>query len=749
VISRSMRRRIVIARRNLLSWRPTGLNLAELLRTIVTSFIALGVTFVILPGDQSAGPVSVLLLVVTVVGVGFVLRPLLLGLAVLLGSFSLLIVGVLAQAIILGVALSIAPDVQVSSYPRIVGVSWIAAAIAAVVNWLLDSGSQDAYLAQVLGRVVRIAHRHAGEPEAGTGEPGLLIVQLDGVGQALMRQAIVAGAVPTVARWLRSGDYHGYRWHTGLPATTPAGQSVLLHGDRKAVPSFRWFEKDSGRLMVANRPADAHEIEQRLSTGRGLLADGGVSVSNLFSGDAPTRILTMSDARLPSRSTRGLASFATTSLGFIRTLVVFLGQVVVEMYQARRQRRRDVRPRVARGGVFALLRGVTTAFLHDLNVTIVAEQMARGAPVIFVDFVDYDEIAHHAGPSRPESVRTLDALDRVLRFFEDVAAETNRRYEIVVVSDHGQSQGAPFDQLAGQSLEALVAELSVDAAEPAPPAARAALADDQAERFGPINVLLTSAARSRGAGIGSFARRKANRAGRDGARTPLARDEMQVSLGHTGTAAAGTGAGADDATPLVAAAGSLAHIYLPAIDGRATREQIDERHPELVAGLAAHPAIGLVLVRGIDRGPIVIGAGGWRALAATGSDFGEGDDPLDPFGPVAARDLLDLDGRDHVGDIVVLGRFDPETGEVAAFEELVGSHGGLGGDQTAALLLVPSTWPAITGTFRASADDDVPRLMLDGVQVHNALLERLRFMGLRPGDLPAPTSVELDSVPAP
>jgi hypothetical protein len=745
VISRSMRRRIVIARRNLLSWRPTGLNLADLLRTIVTSFIALGVTFFILPGDQSSGPVSVLLLVITVVGVGFLLRPLLLGLAVLLGSFGLLIVGVLAQAIILGVALSIAPDVQVSSYPRIVGVSWIAAGIAALVNWLLDAGSQDAYLAQVLGRVVRIAHRHADEPEAATGEAGLLIVQLDGVGQGLMRQAIVAGAVPTVARWLRSGEYHGYRWHTGLPATTPAGQSVLLHGDRTVVPSFRWFEKDSGRLMVANRPADAQVIEQRLSTGRGLLADGGVSVSNLFSGDAPTRILTMSDARLPSRSTRGLASFATTSLGFIRTLVVFLGQVIEETYQARRQRRRDVRPRVARGGVFALLRGVTTAFLHDLNVTIVAEQMARGAPVIFVDFVDYDEIAHHAGPSRPESVRTLDGLDRVLRFFEDVAAETNRRYEIVVVSDHGQSQGAPFDQLAGQSLEALVAQLSVDAAEPAPPAARAALADDQAERFGPINVLLTSAARSKGAGIGSLARRKAKRADRDAARTPPARDEMQVSLGHTGTAAAGGGA----ATPLGAAAGSLAHIYLPAIDGRATREQIDERHPDLVAGLAAHPGIGLVLVHCADRGPIVVGAGGWRALAATGSEFGAGDDPLEPYGPGAARDLLDLDGRDHVGDIVVLGRFDPETGEVAAFEELVGSHGGLGGDQTAALLLVPATWPAITGTFRASADDDVPRLMLDGTQVHDALIERLRFLGLRPGDVPAPTSVELDPVPAP
>ncbi len=725
MFSRSVRRRIALSRRIVLSWRPTGLNLADLLRTIAVSFIALGVTFIVLPGDQSSGPLSVLLLVLTVVGVGFVLRPLLLGLAVVLGSFGLLLVGVLAQAVILAVALSIAPDVQISTYPRILAVSWIAAGVAALVNWLLDSGSQDAYLAQVLGRVVRIAHRHSGDSSVGAGEPGLLIVQLDGVGQTLLRQAMVAGAAPTLSRWLRSGSHRGYRWHTGLPATTPAGQAVLLYGDRLRVPSFRWYEKATGALIVANRPADARVIEERMSTGRGLLADGGVSVSNLFSGDAPTRILTMSDARLPSRSTRGLASFATTSLGFVRTLVVFAGQVIEETYQARRQRRRDVHPRVARGTVFALLRGVTTALLHDLNVAIVAEQMARGAPVIFVDFVDYDEIAHHAGPSRPESVRTLDGLDRVLRFFEDVAAETNRRYEIVVVSDHGQSQGEPFDQIAGQSLEDLVGDLCVDDSEPEDMHARAAMVNEQAERWGTANVLLTSAARSGRAGIGSIARRKAKR--KDGDRARSNADEMEVSLGRRH---------ADEparAAPLVAAAGSLAHIYLQSTPGRATREQIDGRHPALLAGLAAHPAIGLVMVQCAEsRGPIVLGADGWRGLAATGVGSGRGADPLEPYGANAARDLLDLDARDHVGDIVVLGRFDPETGEVAAFEELVGSHGGLGGDQTAAVLAVPASWPAIRGEL--SGDGVGMPTMLSGRQVHELLIGRLRELGLRPGD---------------
>ena len=40
------------------------------------------------------------------------------------------------------------------------------------------------------------------------------------------------------------------------------------------MPAFRWYEKDSGRIMVSNRPKDAAEIEQRQSTGTGLLVDG-------------------------------------------------------------------------------------------------------------------------------------------------------------------------------------------------------------------------------------------------------------------------------------------------------------------------------------------------------------------------------------------------------------------------------------------------------------------------------------------
>jgi hypothetical protein len=519
---------------------------------------------------------------------------------------------------------------------------------------------------------------------------------LDGVGEDLLRQAITAGDVPTLSGWLRSQSHTLRGWHTGLPATTPAGQAVLLYGNVAEVPSFRWYEKETGRMMVANHPRDAAEIERRISDGHGLLADGGVSVSNLFSGDAPTQLLTMSAARLPSRTTRGLASFASTGGGLVRSLVVAVGLVVTESYQGQRQRRRDVRPRVRRGAVFAVQRAVTTALLRDLTVVIVAEQIARGAPVIFVDFVDYDEVAHHAGPSRPESMRTLDGFDRLADFFADVIRETGQGHEVVIVSDHGQSQGATFSQLSGESLHDVVAGLTAGPGEDGEARAPLEISADSspAERWGPVNLLLSGVARSAG-----LAARLGQRARSEGP----AGSEPEITLPRARPSSMRTPA------LVVAAAGSLAHVYLADRPGRVDREEVERRYPRLIGGLARHPHIGAVMVRSATLDAyVVVGAAGWRSLSDGTAVGGEGEDPLAVYGPGAAADMLDLAGRCHVGDLVLLGRLDPSTGEVAAFEELVGSHGGLGGGQTGALLLHPSGWPVPSGSLQGL---DVHRLL--------------------------------------
>ncbi|GAB3090388.1 phage holin family protein [Nocardioides zeae] len=656
------------------------------------SFVAMAVTLQIVPGEQvpDNGSVAVALLVGTVLLVGALLRPLLTRLTVLTGVVGLLLSGFLAQALILAVALSLVPAIEPIDFVDVVLIAWGVGVVAALLDWVVDASSSEVFLAQVMGRSVRTARR------TDVRGPGLLVVQLDGVAEPLVRQAAATGAIPFLSSLLRSGSHRLRTWHTGAPSTTPAGQAVLLHGVDTAIPAFRWFDKEQGRMLVCSRPADAAEAQTALSTGRGLLAEDGASVGNLFSGDASLPALTMARARPPG-SERGAAEFAVTRSGFVRSVVLFVGQMLAEWYQGRRQRRRGVLPRVHRGGSFVVLRGLTTVLLKDLSVAIVADQMARGAPVVYVDLLDYDEVAHHAGPTRPEAMRTLEGLDRVLRFLHDLGREVGRDYELVVVSDHGQTQGTTFLQRQGRTLAEAVSDLTTGVVDGAA---------GSGETVGPAHLLHSTGTRAPGLLRPTLSRLVADRTEHVGPGSPDG-----PGTPHTGTRT----------SVRVAASGSLAHLYLPEHPGRLTREDVARLLPTLLPGLRDLEGVGLVLTRRADGVLVVEGPSGWRALGPDAVVDGDGEDPLAPYGPLAADDLRHLDRCDHVGDVVVLGAYDPVLGEVAAFEELVGSHGGLGGWQTEALLVHPDGWT-------------VPDRPLRGIDVHRLLVDRLVEQGLRAPD---------------
>lgn len=662
--------RVRLGLRVLRDWRLTVAWVRSLARSATTSFVVLAATLWLLPGVNASGLVSMLWLVVLVAGVGTLLRPPLLAFASVLGGYGALAIGFCVQAIIMYVALSLDPGAHISSFAMAFVASWVAAALSALVNWLADAGTDDAFLGETLRRMIR--GRTPGAPRP----PGLLIVQLDGVAAPLLSWAVRAGNLPNIGHWLRSGQYRLRGWHTGVPATTPAAQAGLLHGDSSGVPAFRWYEKSTRRLVVTNRPRDAADVERRISTGDGLLRHGGVSVSNIFSGDAPTSLLTVSSASLPGRSAHGYAAFMTSPYGFARAVVLGIGEILKELHQARLQRRRDVRPRVRRGGAYLALRPVTNVLLRDLIVSLVAEQMARGAPTIFCDFVDYDEVAHHAGPARPEAMSALEELDRVVGILDRLAASGGARdYRLVVLSDHGQSQGETFKQRYGESLEQVIRGLLQ--------ASTTTAATGDVEEWGPVNTLLTGVAGRRGPAAAATRAVGAQRGGRP---EPGGDGRPEVVLGPAEQEQRAVEA--TDPELVVVSSGNLAMVYLARYPGRLTLERLDALHPGLVAGLARHPGIGMLVVDTAD-GPIALGARGTHRLA---DGAVTGDDPLAPYGSRARADLLRHQGSEHIGDLVLISVVDPDTDEIAAFEELVGCHGGLGGWQTEAMLIHPAGW---------------------------------------------------------
>ena len=368
-----------------------------------------------------------------------------------------LFLALLGQAALAYFALSVVPGVQLDSFLAALWASWIVAGVATLASWLMTAGTNDA----VFVHLVRGARR--GQPVPDPDVTGMLFVQLDGVPFPVLQWGIMGGTLPTLSRWIRGGSHEFMEWTPTLPATTPASQMGILHGTTDGIPAFRWVDRGTGRVFVANKPADAVDIEALHSDGRGLLADGGVSVSNLFSGDAPTTFATMSRVgalRGDRDGRRRFNRFLMRPDGFMRGVVRTTSELVRERTQERRQARQDMRPRVHRGWDFAGERGALNGVMRDFNSVMVGEALASGARSIYVDYVDYDAVAHHAGIMRPESLDALVGLDALLGQLEKVAAEAKRVYRIVVLSDHGQSQGEVSADRYGESLSDVVSRLA-------------------------------------------------------------------------------------------------------------------------------------------------------------------------------------------------------------------------------------------------------------------------------------------------
>jgi hypothetical protein len=504
--------------------------------------------------------------------------------------------------------------------------------------------------------------------------PGLIVIQIDGMSRPALDDVLSSGRMPVLSALVSSGQLMVDRWVPLLPSCTPASQAGILHGDNDGIPGFRWFEKATGRLLVANRPKDAAEIERRLSNGGGLLARGGVSVGNLLAGDAAFSHLTMATLGGDDRAggPRDSGGYPLDPRSYLRIIFEMISEVVHEIVQARRQRQERVRPRMRRGWRFALERVVVNVPLRILSTSMVIHEVQRGRPVIYVDYAGYDEVAHHCGAGRPESYGAAEEIDRSIGHILDAVVTAPRPYRLVVLSDHGQSLGATFRQRYGITLVQFIARQIGEGTTYDDVALRSSEYADGLTRIS-HHVLGFRAA----AAIEGLLERR-----------PGTRHQRTGRVGHSHGAPLASPADAQVADVVVCASGNLGLVYFTSSPGRMTREGIESRYPGLIDSLVRHPGIGMLVLRS-ERGVVAIGAGGTNLLD---EDRIIGGDPLTSYGPTAAAGLRRIAGFEDSGDMIAIGRYDPATDEVVSIEELVGSHGGLGGRQGEAFIAYPPSW---------------------------------------------------------
>jgi hypothetical protein len=288
------------------------------------------------------------------------------------------------------------------------------------------------------------------------------------------------------------------------------------------------------------------------------------------------------------------------------------------------------------------MRAAMCVVVRDLIVYGVLSDMLKGRPAIYATFSSYDEVAHHSGLERADTLEALRKLDQQFGRIDRARTYSSRPYAIVVLSDHGQTQGATFKQRNGYGLDELVERSLASGA-----VTGVAGGDEQHAMVG--------------LAVGEAT----------GTDTSKKRPKNDVS----------------DREVVVLGSGNLGLVYLMEERRRMTLEEIEERHPGLIPALREHPHVGWLLVRSEKDGPVALGGGGARYLS---DDRIEGEDPLSHFSPTAAHHLRRTDGFADVADIMVGSFYDPQLDEGCAFEELICFHGGLGGPQTRPFILYPS-----------------------------------------------------------
>ena len=529
--------------------------------------------------------------------------------------------------------------------------------------------------------------------------PGLIILEIDGLSIDVLREAIDRNLMPTLKKWIERDTHTLMEWETDLSSQTGASQAGILHGNNKNIVAYRWVEKENdNKILISGKLAHAPIIEKRISDGNGLLCDNGISITNMFTGDGPHTVITSSKFEIYTKIfDKSLDVVFLEAYSFQRVIVLFIWEVFVEIKSQIMHRIRNVNPRLRRNVVYATIRAGANVLLREIATETLIGNMVKGEiNSAYASYVGYDEVAHHSGVKDDDVWNVLKQIDLQFDRIEKAENSGKRPYKFVVLSDHGQSNGATFKQRYGLTLKDYVRRLLPD--DMMAYNESKYISDHFRDAFIPENKQ-----------IGTLIEKVDDIKNTDFFSTQIDhlkekspdfiniehleeyKNKYKNSLDYIEKheSREETTKKAKDSELIVLGSGNLGLIYLTQWKRRLSYEEMVTLFPDLIPGLVKHPGIGFILVKSYANGPMAIGRNGIYYLE---NDEIIGENPLKSFGENAAMHLKRHDTFNNMPDILVNSFYDEECDEVCAFEELIGSHGGLGGSQTRPFIMYPSEW---------------------------------------------------------
>ena len=517
------------------------------------------------------------------------------------------------------------------------------------------------------------------------GRRGAVVLQIDALAFAELRRAIELGYCPTISRMVREEGWTLRRWFSGLPSATPYCQAGIFHGENEGIPAFRFYDKKLKQVITCNEPAGVQYIRDRIHS-PGVLA-GGSSYVNLLDGDARTVAFTVATREKTSvyRRLGGTRMALLMLLHPIRMLRI-LFQAVLEWIREEIERTAGelARRRTHSEGLFPYVRILSNVVVRELQTIAILLDIYLGVPVIYSTYMQYDELAHHFGPSSWQALRDLRRTDARIREIRRMirGASSGREYDLIILSDHGMTPSSSYRVKYGETLGTTVQRiLDGDALRIGGTPLQSMAISSPTSEYGlmgaqVVETMVQVTPRRRSTLRRSLRKLRDYLRRQYGIRELILPEKYRVQEKHD---------------VVVTYSSDLALLYFGAFEERLHLSDIaaDRQRAHLYASLMAHQGVGLVATL---SGPAVhLESSQGRALLVDGNlELLEGSNPLEPYGlqPMMLRSIEHLVRQQNAGDLVIFGAYDGY--EIVSFDDQIGAHGAAGGNQTYPFILGPA-----------------------------------------------------------
>ncbi len=520
-----------------------------------------------------------------------------------------------------------------------------------------------------------------GEKRVHDGRRGLVALQIDALAYADLRRALDRGYCPQIAALLSTGEFQLRQWFCGLPSATPYCQAGIFHGENGGIPAFRFYDKQARRVITCNSPQGVQYIRDRIKS-PGALA-GGSSYVNLIDGDAETVAFTIATRQKMSvyRRLGGNRMALLLVLHPIRIVRIFVYSLLEFLLEEWERFRGELARRVTHSeGIFPFIRILSNVVVRELQTMAILLDIYLGVPVIYSTFMQYDELAHHFGPSSKQALFDLKRTDRrVSEIYRMIRMAGGRGYDLVILSDHGMTAAKSYRVEFKETLASTVARLLREAApDESGPSSHASFSDiSEYADVGPEVMDTVAELASPPLVRRALLRMSDWIRSRYGLRELILPEKYRVDIEND---------------VVITYSSCLAHIYFADRDTQLGTEDIaaDPRWRGLYQRLLAHEGVGLIATRSRDGVRLETKDG--SAVVVNGiTTVLTGRNPFETYGTemMVARAVESLVLQPNSGDCVLFGAYDGTS--IISFDDQIGAHGSAGGDQVLPFIVAP-TW---------------------------------------------------------